>query len=341
MNDLKKIIWFNVIAIFLLSNPCHSHGYNSHHHHDAQSDHGHDHHEHHDRELSIETRDRCSMKDPTTEELEQSRKTIDDFYMRTRKINPLSSPERAGSQEVIYISTWFHIITGVDGQGIISQNDTKEQLTVLNEAFSQTSFQFYLSGINCISNNAWYDAETDGLLENEMKSTLRQGNGATLNIFFKLFEDGTLGYAYFPWLGPGTDEDVVVLGTGTIPNGELAPYNEGDTLVHEVGHWLGLLHTFQGGCSRQGDGVDDTPSERSPARGCPSFRNTCWFNIRTGLGGLGFDPVQNYMDYSYDSCMFEFTPGQNARMLANWETYRAPFHENPTEIPEHPTFTCS
>jgi hypothetical protein len=100
-----------------------------------------------------------------------------------------------------------------------------------------------------------------------------------------------------------------------MPGADYGPYDEGDTLTHEVGHWIELFHTFQNGCEAPGDFIDDTPFEASPAFGCPEDRDTC--------AQPGDDPVQNFMDYTDDACMFEFTQDQADRMQVAWDLYRA------------------
>eukprot|EP00586_Coscinodiscus_wailesii_P017111 CAMPEP_0172519596 /NCGR_PEP_ID=MMETSP1066-20121228/291513_1 /TAXON_ID=671091 /ORGANISM="Coscinodiscus wailesii, Strain CCMP2513" /LENGTH=149 /DNA_ID=CAMNT_0013302215 /DNA_START=439 /DNA_END=885 /DNA_ORIENTATION=- len=149
-----------------------------------------------------------------------------------------------------------------------------------------------------------------------MKTALRKGDCSTLNIYSVETYEGTLGWATLPRLCKrGKTMDGVVFLHSTRPYGSMTDYNEGDTLVHEVGHWMGLYHTFRGGCN-DGDDKDsaiavNTPAEREPAYGCPVGRDTC-------SGDPGEDPVRNYMNYSVDECMDHFTSGQFEQMMAMW-----------------------
>jgi hypothetical protein len=247
----------------------------------------------------------CGTPDPDPETV----RLVEDYSLRFRGV----LAERTGGE----INTYVHIITNSSGQGNVTDAKVAAQIQVLNDAYSQWGHSFKLVSIDRTANNSWYTC-SGGTCETAMKTALHKGGKNDLNIYLNNMGGGLLGWATFPWqyASAPTLDGVVVL-TASIPGGNAAPYNEGDTATHEVGHWMGLYHTFQGGCNGQGDGVSDTPAERSPAYGCPVGRDSC-----TGRKTPGLDPIENFMDYSDDACMDRFTAGQDARMDAMITAYR-------------------
>lgn len=266
----------------------------------------------------IESGARCSTREDSeevslavSEKLEQAK-----FERQSGDFQSSDEPEQIRSAGSVTINVVFHVInqgTGV-ANGDLTQQMIDDQIAVLNQSFSthtggvNTPFRFVLQNVTRTTNSVWF-AQSSFSAEAAMKTALRQGNARTLNIYSVNPSDGSLGWAYYPWHYSNDPVlDGVVILYSSVPGGSAAPYNLGDTATHEVGHWLGLYHTFDGGCNKAGgDFVWDTPAESTPAFGCPVSRNSCRLNP-------GFDPITNFMDYTDDSCMFRFTRGQVERM---------------------------
>jgi hypothetical protein len=239
---------------------------------------------------------------------------------------PASAKGRAGSGFAVTVPVYFHVVT--DGaKGDLRDTQIADQIRVLTNTYAggeggfDTGFSFVLAGVTRTNNPAWFYANPGGVNEHTMKQTLRQGGPDALNVYTTTAGD-YLGWAYLPEIvtKPGQVYlDGVVIDWESlrrVSDTYKGRFDQGETATHEVGHWLNLEHTFNGGCSAKGDFVDDTPPEKTPTSGCPAGKDTC--------SAPGLDPIHNYMDYSYDQCYTEFTAGQAQRMRDAWLLYRAP-----------------
>jgi hypothetical protein len=243
----------------------------------------------------------------------------DDAALVEQRFQELQAAQLGQVDEVTggTINVYVHVIrkgTGI-ANGDVPDTTIAQQIIVLNSAYASTGWSFALVSTDRTTNTTWYTMAPGTTAESQAKAALRRGTKRDLNLYTANPGGGLLGWATFPWdyAAHPTDDGVVVL-FSSLPGGAAAPYNLGDTATHEIGHWMGLYHTFQGGCSKNNDFVQDTPRERSAAFGCPAGRDTC--------RQAGLDPITNFMDYTDDSCMYLFTPGQDTRMDAEFTTYR-------------------
>jgi pregnancy-associated plasma protein-A len=200
-----------------------------------------------------------------------------------------------------------------------------------NPAMSPTGVNFKLRRITISRNEAWFHAAPFSRADRQMKNRLHRGGAQVLNIYVnrpRSHGQLLLGFSLFPWQRRAHKRlDGVTISEVSLPGGRATGYNLGDTVIHETGHWMGLLHPFEGGCN-DGDGVVDTPAEAGPNFVCVEGTNTCntpIFQDPANPAGPLIDlpdPIHNFMDYSYDYCMNHFTLGQRERMFALFVHYR-------------------
>ncbi len=233
---------------------------------------------------------------------------------RIARFRPLAPPDR------LEIAIHFvHITNGLAGQ--IGQEQRVKQVEVLNIAFNphRVFFTYDEDEVIYEDNLDWYNMDHGGSEERIAKESLQKDPEQFLNFYTAGIAGGLLGWATFPWEIDGDPvRDGVVILDESLPDGNAAPFNLGQTATHEIGHWLGLYHTFQGGCGGYGDHVSDTPAHSAPNFGTPEAGNP--YNA---CEDDEFAPIHNYMNYVDDEWMSEFTELQENRIWNHLQIYRS------------------
>jgi len=255
---------------------------------------------------------------------------------------------------IITIPVVVHVIHNGQAVGTapnITDAQVQSQITVMNNDFRRlagtpgfntnavgvdTQIQFALAqqdpngnptnGIDRV--NLCQPSWSTAAINSTVKPTTIWDPTLYLNMWSVNFTDATLlGYAQFPDAsglqglnasGGAANTDGVVANYSTFGSINYndgtfllnAPYNEGRTMTHEVGHWIGLRHIWGDGNCSVDDFCADTPNAGAPNFGCPTGTNSC-----TGLANPGNDMIENYMDYTDDSCMNIYTQNQKDRMV--------------------------
>jgi hypothetical protein len=219
--------------------------------------------------------------------------------------------------DVINIPVVVHVV--MQNPSIVTDGQISAQIDVLNEDFSagnsdlssvpsefsglvaNTDIQFTLAKTNRVTNGTSAWSTNDAV----KYASPVESPSTQLNIWICNISGGILGYAQFPG-GPSATDGIVLL-YSSLPGGSAAAYNLGRTATHEVGHYLNLRHIWGDGRCNRDDFVSDTPISDAPNYGCPSYPTV---NCRST------DMTMNYMDYTYDACMYMYSEGQKTRMRA-------------------------
>lgn len=263
---------------------------------------------------------RCGTPEPTLTDVFR----IDANLDQLRKIIPAAVSK--GAKLILQIN-FVHI--SKSGGARVTQDARERQLSELNSAYNLFNIFFTSNPENIIEieNSEWYNVFPKTPAERAMKSAHSKDPNKFVNVYTCGLEYGLLGWSSFPWEKDADPIiDGLVIAESTLPGGTNPKYNLGRTMVHEMGHYLGLFHTFYGGCDGIGDQVEDTIAHSQP-----NYNNPAPGHYYSCIAGE-MDPISNFMNYTDDVCMNMFTSGQGKRMLEQCLIYRRNFVANLDEI---------
>lgn len=201
--------------------------------------------------------------------------------------------------------------------------------------------------------NSFFGTDLTKEMEDEkLKNLNRWDPSRYINIWLVTNITGTANNLYFScgvWRRSGGTESAYATFPGTPPLLDgivVAAINPGPLFAHEMGHYLGLYHTFEGSncansnCATEGDRVCDTPPDKSTNNSisCNNPENSCATDTLSNYSNGSFlndvpDLIADFMDYGNDACHNEFTEGQAERMRAAIVTQRSGLLQNECDAP--------
>ena len=268
------------------------------------------------------------------EEEMKARESFESYYQSI-----LRNPQQRKKEPAYVIPIVFHIIhqNGTENvsdqaiEGLVKQinddfnlnnSDTSSIGAPFKKVAADMQIEFKLARKNpngaCTNGITRTISELTNNANDQVKNLVKWDNTRYLNVWVvksvrSSGEGTTLGYAYYP--GTSSRNDGIVMRSDQMGS---------NTLTHEIGHYLNLMHTFDGACSggtssdcsRSGDRVCDTPPTADQNFRCPRSLNSC-SNDFPDLR----DQIENYMDYS--DCSAMFTAGQRERMHSAIDFFRS------------------
>lgn len=223
---------------------------------DHQHDHHHHHHHHHGALRALQSNgngnggnkwkdtDFCGTRQPDAAQQARDDEVVKKWKEKNKAKNGNRELQQARAVDVV-----IHLVHpegNRNANDVIRNNNAQEQVDVLQAAY-EGAFSFTLVSVLEWENSAWWGIGSNSAEERDMKSKTREGDCSTLNLWYTDLIGGLLGWATFPsWCANGLADDGCVNLHRSAIGGTASPYDKGDTATHEVGHWLGLYHTFQG-----------------------------------------------------------------------------------------------